>query len=52
MIAMSKALMRVKTGDILGRPRVIILGSTVIAIGAVIQTASYSVAQMLVGRIG
>ncbi|KAK5136393.1 hypothetical protein LTR08_003519 [Meristemomyces frigidus] len=39
------------TGDKLGRPRQIILGSTVIAIGAIIQTASYSVAQMMVGRI-
>lgn len=39
------------TGDILGRPRQILLGSTVIAIGAVIQTASWSVAQMMVGRI-
>lgn len=39
------------TGDFLGRPRQILLGSTVIAIGAVIQTASYTVAQMYVGRI-
>jgi MFS family permease len=39
------------TGDIFGRPKQIIVGSTVIAIGAVIQTASYSVAQMMVGRI-
>ncbi|KAK0272889.1 hypothetical protein LTR35_012559 [Friedmanniomyces endolithicus] len=39
------------TGDWLGRPRQIILGSTVIAIGAVIQTSSSTVAQMIVGRI-
>ncbi|KAL3426756.1 hexose transporter [Phlyctema vagabunda] len=45
------ALSTIWTGDILGRPRVILLGSTVIALGAVIQTASYSVAQMMVGRI-
>ncbi|ORY08947.1 hexose carrier protein [Clohesyomyces aquaticus] len=45
------AMSTVWTGDILGRPRQIILGSTIIAIGAVIQTASYGVAQMMVGRI-
>ncbi|KAF2256706.1 sugar transporter STL1 [Trematosphaeria pertusa] len=45
------AMSTIWTGDILGRPRVILLGSTVIAIGAIIQTASYGVAQMMVGRI-
>lgn len=45
------ALSTIWTGDILGRPRVILLGSTVIALGAVIQAASFSVAQMMVGRI-
>ncbi len=45
------ALSTIYSGDRLGRPRVILLGSTIIAIGAVIQTASYSVAQMIVGRI-
>ncbi|KAF2740627.1 sugar transporter STL1 [Polyplosphaeria fusca] len=39
------------SGDKLGRPRQIILGSTIIAVGAVIQTASYDVSQMMVGRI-
>ena len=39
------------TGDIFGRPKQIIVGSTIIAVGAVIQTASYGVAQMMVGRI-
>ncbi|KAK4928031.1 hypothetical protein LTR49_005230 [Elasticomyces elasticus] len=39
------------TGDWLGRPRQILVGSTVIAIGAIIQTASWTVAQMIVGRI-
>ncbi|KAL4891213.1 general substrate transporter [Aspergillus ambiguus] len=38
-------------GDILGRPRTILLGSTIIAIGGLIQAASYSVAQIMVGRI-
>ncbi|KAF2649851.1 general substrate transporter [Lophiostoma macrostomum CBS 122681] len=45
------AMSTVWTGDILGRPRQILLGSTVIAIGAIIQTASWTVAQMMVGRI-
>jgi MFS family permease len=45
------AMSTVWTGDIFGRPRQIIIGSTVIAIGAVIQTASYSVAQMMCGRV-
>lgn len=39
------------TGDYFGRPRQIIIGSTIIAIGAIIQTSSYEVAQMMVGRI-
>jgi MFS family permease len=45
------ALSTIWTGDILGRPRVILLGSTVIALGAVIQASSFSVAQMMVGRV-
>lgn len=45
------ALSTIWSGDILGRPRVIMLGSTVIAVGAVIQASSFSVAQMMVGRV-
>ncbi|OCL09725.1 sugar transporter STL1 [Glonium stellatum] len=45
------AMSTIWTGDILGRPRQIILGSTIIMVGAIIQTASYGVAQMMVGRI-
>lgn len=45
------AMSTVWTGDILGRPRQIILGSTIIAIGAIIQTCSWTVASMMVGRI-
>uniref|UniRef100_A0A093VF32 Sugar transporter STL1 n=1 Tax=Talaromyces marneffei PM1 TaxID=1077442 RepID=A0A093VF32_TALMA len=45
------AMSTILTGDILGRPRQVIVGSTVIAVGAVIQTASFSVAQMMVGRV-
>ena len=42
------ALSTVLTGDWLGRPRQILLGSTVIAIGAIIQTACWSVPQVVV----
>lgn len=45
------ALSTIITGDILGRPRQILLGSSVIAIGAIIQTACWSVPQMYVGRV-
>lgn len=45
------ALSTIYTGDILGRPRVILVGSTIIALGAIIQASSYSVAQMMVGRV-
>ena len=45
------AMSTIITGDIFGRPRQIMLGSTVIAVGAIIQTASYGVPQMMVGRV-
>ncbi|KAK4554878.1 hypothetical protein LTR86_008026 [Recurvomyces mirabilis] len=45
------AMSTILTGDWLGRPRQIILGSTIIAVGAIIQTASWTVPQMIVGRI-
>ncbi|EGP92429.1 sugar transporter [Zymoseptoria tritici IPO323] len=45
------AMSTILTGDYLGRPRQILVGSTVIAIGAIIQTASYGVPQMMVGRV-
>jgi MFS family permease len=45
------AMSTVWTGDILGRPRQILLGSTIIGIGAIIQTCSWTVASMMVGRI-
>jgi MFS family permease len=41
------ALSTIFTGDWLGRPRQILLGSTIIAIGAVIQTASWTVPQVM-----
>jgi hypothetical protein len=45
------AMSTIWTGDILGRPRQIMLGSTIIGIGAIIQTCSWTVASMMVGRI-
>jgi MFS family permease len=45
------AMSTIWTGDKLGRPRQIMLGSTVIGIGAIIQTCSWTVASMMVGRI-
>lgn len=45
------SLVTIWSGDILGRPRQLIVGSSIIAIGALIQSTSFSVAQMIVGRI-
>lgn len=45
------ALSTIFIGDRLGRPRVLLAGSTIIAIGGVLQAASYGVAQMIVGRV-
>lgn len=45
------ALSTLYTGDKLGRPRTLILGSAVIGIGAIIQAACYGAAQMYVGRV-
>ncbi|KAG9229790.1 general substrate transporter [Amylocarpus encephaloides] len=45
------ALSTIITGDILGRPRQLLVGSTIIAVGGIIQAASYGVPQMIVGRI-
>ncbi|KAK5942210.1 hypothetical protein PMZ80_006165 [Knufia obscura] len=45
------ALSTLYTGDKLGRPRTLILGSLVIGVGAIIQAACYGAAQMYVGRV-
>ncbi|EHY59125.1 hypothetical protein HRR83_001603 [Exophiala dermatitidis] len=45
------AMSTLYTGDKLGRPRTLLLGSSVIAIGAVIQTACWSMGQMMAGRV-
>ncbi|KAL9127022.1 MAG: hypothetical protein Q9175_007816 [Cornicularia normoerica] len=38
-------------GERLGRKKSVLLGTTVMSIGAILQVSSYSVAQMIVGRI-
>lgn len=38
-------------GDRLGRRRCILVGCCILIVGAVLQTASYSLAQMIVGRV-
>ncbi|KAI9861131.1 MAG: hypothetical protein M1824_002629 [Vezdaea acicularis] len=38
-------------GERLGRKKTIILGTTVMAVGAILQISAYSVAQMITGRI-
>lgn len=38
-------------GDTLGRKKTVLLGTTIMSVGAVLQITSYSVAQMIVGRI-
>jgi MFS family permease len=38
-------------GERLGRKKAILLGTTIMAIGTIIKASSYSLAQMLVGRI-
>jgi MFS family permease len=38
-------------GERLGRKKAILLGTTTMAVGAILQTTSFSLAQMFVGRI-
>ncbi|GIK06091.1 hypothetical protein Aspvir_001734 [Aspergillus viridinutans] len=38
-------------GDKLGRRRCILIGCAILIIGAILQTASYSLAQMIIGRV-
>jgi len=38
-------------GDKMGRRRCILVGCCILIVGAVLQTASYSLAQMIVGRV-
>lgn len=45
------ALSTLYSGDRLGRPKTLMLGSGVIALGAIIQASVYSAGQMYVGRV-
>lgn len=45
------ALMTIFVGDILGRRKTIALGCIFVIIGGTIQSSSYDIAQMIVGRI-
>ncbi|KAH8812961.1 general substrate transporter [Xylogone sp. PMI_703] len=45
------AVSTIWTGDLLGRPRTILVGSAVVTIGAILQASAYGVQQMIVGRI-
>ncbi|KAK0811554.1 hypothetical protein LTR02_007880 [Friedmanniomyces endolithicus] len=38
-------------GDKLGRKKTVLLGTTIMSVGAILQITTYSVAQMIVGRI-
>ncbi|GME45892.1 Sugar/inositol transporter [Neofusicoccum parvum] len=45
------AIIAFTIGERLGRKHSVLLGTTIMAVGALIQTTSYSLAQMFVGRI-
>ncbi|KAJ6181322.1 hypothetical protein N7519_011783 [Penicillium mononematosum] len=45
------ALVAFTIGERLGRKKAILLGTTIMAVGAILQTSSFSLAQMFVGRI-
>ncbi|KAF4303379.1 Sugar/inositol transporter [Botryosphaeria dothidea] len=45
------AIIAFTVGERLGRKKAVLLGTTIMAVGALIQTTSYSLAQMFVGRI-
>ena len=45
------AIIAFTVGERLGRKKAVLLGTTIMAAGALIQCTSYSLAQMFVGRI-
>ena len=45
------AIIAVGLGEKLGRRKSVLVGTTIMSIGAILQICSYSVAQMIVGRI-
>lgn len=42
--------MAIGLGDPLGRKKTILLGTTIMSVGALLQITAYSVPQMIVGR--
>lgn len=38
-------------GEVLGRKKAILLGTTIMTVGAILQVSAYSVAQMVAGRV-
>ena len=44
------AIMAVVVGEPLGRKKTILLGTTIMSVGAILQITAYSVPQMIVGR--
>jgi MFS family permease len=45
------AILAFTVGERLGRRKALLVGSTIMAVGAILQTTSFSLAQMFVGRI-
>lgn len=45
------AILAFTVGERLGRRKALLLGSTIMAVGAILQTTSFSLPQMFVGRI-
>lgn len=44
------AILAFMVGERLGRKKCVLLGTTIMSIGAIIQTASFGVPEMIVGR--
>jgi MFS family permease len=45
------AILAFTIGEVLGRKKTVLAGTTIMAVGAVLQATSFSLAQMFVGRI-
>lgn len=45
------AILAFTIGERLGRKKTVLAGTTIMAVGAILQAASFSLAQMFVGRI-
>lgn len=45
------AVIAFTVGERLGRKKAVMLGTTIMAVGAILQASSYSVPQMFVGRV-